>query len=204
MRSAAAKLRALFGGLEALYQTRTGLDPVSVVRAVAHGPRETLLLREADDALELALIFGQSTLERLDARTLDASLSDDGLGEMLPVLEGLSHLVYVAEAARRERPVSGLELETQAEVDKLAMVLLHRWPVDADTFERLVERLYVRFELLPDDAALRRRYQHANRVALRFSAVLRQPVRAQRIADLRHALRRFWHSTMDGKRAQAA
>ncbi|MEM6291454.1 MAG: hypothetical protein AAGA54_09325 [Myxococcota bacterium] len=204
MNGAAAKLRALFAGFEALYQTRTGLDPVAVVRAVPHGPRETLLLREVDDALELALVFAQPTLERLAARPLEASLSDDGLAEMLPVLEGLSHLVYVAEAARCDRPVSGLELETQAEVDKLAMVVLHRWPIDASTFERLVERLYVRFELLPQDARLRHRYEHANRIALRFASVLRGPVRSRRIGEVRSTLRRFWHSTMDGKRAQAA
>jgi len=200
----ADKLRALFGGIEALYQTRSGVDPAQVLHRVREGPREALLLREADDALEVALVLGDETLRLLDARSLDESLSDAGLGEALPVLEGLSHLAYVAEAARRERPVSGLELETQAEVDKLAMLVLHRWPLDAACFERLVERLYVRFELLPGGASLQQRYLAANRIALRFAGALRDPVRNRRIAEVRAVLRRFWHSPMQGKRALAA
>jgi hypothetical protein len=198
------KLRALFGGIEALYQTRSGLDPVSLVQSVANGPRETMLVRESDDALEVTLLLGEATLEQLSRRSLDESLSDGGLSEALPVLEGLSHLAYLAEAARRERPISGLELETQAEVDKLALVIMHRWPIDVAVFERLVERLYVRFELLPGPADLHARYLHANRIALHFARALREPVRNRQLDDVRRVLRRFWHCTMDGKRALAA
>ena len=204
MSPAHGKLRALYDGIEALYQTRSGLDPVDLVQTVAGGLRETLLLREYEDAVEVTLLLGEATLQQLALRSLDESLSDAGLGDALPILEGLSHLAYVAEAARRERPVSGLELETQAEVDKLAVVLLHRWPVDATSFERLVERLYVRFELLPGPSDLQARYVAANRIALRFAQALREHVRAQRLPEFRHALRRFWHSTMDGKRGLAA
>lgn len=198
------KLRVLYGGIEALYQTHSGLDPARLVRSVSGGPRETLLLREADDALEVTLLLGEGTLRLLADRTLDESLSDAGLAEALPVLEGLSHLAYVAEAARCERPVSGLELETQAEVDKLALLLLHRWPTDPATFEALIERLYVRFELLPASTELTARYVAANRLALRFAQALREHVHARRLVDFRQVLRRFWHSTMDGKRAMAA
>ena len=204
MSPAHGKLRALYDGIEALYQTRSGLDPVDLVQTVAGGLRETLLLRESEDAVEVTLLLGEATLQQLALRSIDESLSDAGLGDALPILEGLSHLAYVAEAARRERPVSGLELETQAEVDKLAVVLLHRWPVDATSFERLVERLYVRFELLPGPSDLQARYVAANRIALRFAQALREHVRAQRLPEFRHALRRFWHSTMDGKRGLAA
>ncbi len=198
------KLRALFDGIEALYQTRSGLDPAEVVHRVDGGPRETLLLREEEDALGVALVFGEETLRLLERRSLEESLSDAGLGESLPVLEGLSHLVYMAEAARCERPVSGLELETQAEVDKLALILLHRWPTSPSTFEHLVERLYVRFELLPGPAELQQRYLAANRIALRFAQALRESVRSQRISELRTTLRAFWSRDMDGKRALAA
>lgn len=198
------KLRALFDGIEALYQTRSGLDPTDVIQRVVSGPRETLLVREDDDAVRVALVFSEETLRLLDRRSLDESLSDAGLAEALPVLEGLSHLVYVAEAARCERPVSGLELETQAEVDKLAVLLLHRWPTDAPTFEGLVERLYVRFELLPGSVELQRRYLAANRIALRFAQALRDPVRSGRISELRSTLRRFWRCGIEGKQALAA
>jgi hypothetical protein len=127
-------------------------------------------------------------------------LGDAALADTLPVLEGLSHLCYLVEAARRERPVSGLELETQAEVDKLALCLLGRWPVPADDFGRLVDRIFCQWRLLPGLCApLRERYQTANRVALNFVRRLERPVRAGQLGGLRRVLRRFWGADMAGK-----
>jgi hypothetical protein len=200
-------LSRLFHGLESLYGADSGLDPQALLLpfvAEADGAREHLLLHEADDgALELALAIDERTLHGLEAGELDAALSDDALGETLPVLEGLSHLVYIAEAARRERPVSGLELETQAEVDKLAMCLLHRWTDARVQFERLVDRLYYRFELVAS-AELHERYQTANRLALAFSRRLRGAVEAGRQDELRRLLQRFWGASMTDKLALAA
>ena len=206
---------ALYRGLEALYQLDSGLDPGDVLHLVARdgtedGAQELLLLREADDGdLEVALVLDRALLARVERRAdalgRDAALLDDALADTLPVLEGLSHLCYVAEAARRERPVSGLELETQAEVDKLALTLLSRWPDARDDFDRLVDRLYYRFALRPDlDASLAERYHAANRVALRFSRRLRPHVMARHLSDLRRTLREFWHADMSAKRALAA
>ena len=119
------------------------------------------------------------------------------------MVEGLSHLVYLAEAARRERPISGLELETQAEVDKLGLCVLARWPPTRSTFDRLVDRLYYRFDLHPMSDALAARYHAANRVALGFSRRLRPHVVERRLPALRRSLRRFWRASMAGKRRLA-
>jgi hypothetical protein len=169
-----------------------------------HDVRERVLLREAEDgALELGLAIDERTLRLLESSDEAALLSDDALGNTLPVLEGLSHIVYLVEAARRERPVSGLELETQAEVDKLAMCLLHRWPDARAHFERLVDRLYYRFELVAD-AELHERYNTANRLALAFSRRLEGAVKNARLEDLRRLLQRFWSGSMADKVALAA
>lgn len=209
-----SNLRRLFRGIEALYELDSGIDPESLVvrmESTATGARELLVFREADGALEVALALDQTTLERFQASAMDESLGDAGLGESLPVLEGLSHLVYLAEAARCERPVSGLELETQAEVDKLAICLLHRWSAGRKSgddaradFAALVDRLYYRFELMPTEADLRERYATANRVALGFSRRLRPAVEAGRLDDLRRVLQRFWRASMNEKQALAA
>lgn len=198
------KLSALYRGLEALYQRDTGLDPSSVLLpyASSSGTRELLLMRESDDgALEVALALDHRTLARLEAMPVDQALGDEGLANTLPVLEGLSHLMYVAEAARRERPISGLELETQAEVDKFAVCLLHRWADRRSNFDALFERLYVRFELEPMEESLRSRYETANRVAAGFARQLRDHVQQRRLSDLRASLRRFWSASMSEKRA---
>ncbi|MBL4686648.1 MAG: hypothetical protein JKY37_18775 [Nannocystaceae bacterium] len=198
-------LAQLCRGLEALYQTNSGLDPLTLVRphgGPMGGAQELLLVREsADGALEVALVLDHAVLRDFDA---DALADDARLGGALPVLEGLSHLCYVAEAARQERPISGLELETQAEVDKLALTLLSRWERAHKDFDGLVDRLYFRYTLRPMDAELTRRYETANRVALAFSRRLRPLVHARKISVLRQALREFWRSPMAGKQALAA
>jgi hypothetical protein len=208
--TAPSNLRRLVRGIEALYELDSGLDPEALVVPMGPGAsagRELLVFREADDgALEVALAIDAATLQWFEHREVDASLADDGLGDALPVLEGLSHLVYLAEAARRERPVSGLELETQAEVDKLAICLLHRWPQArrCAEFDALVDRLYYRFELVPAQQELRERYDTANRLALGFSRRLRPIVEAGRLDALRRLLQRFWRGSMNEKVALAA
>jgi hypothetical protein len=153
--------------------------------------------------LEISLALDRSILERLESTPVEVVLGDEGLGHTLPVIEGLSHLVYLVEAARQNRPVSGLELETQAEVDKLAICLLHHWPHADRHFERLVDRLYHGFELAPLSDDLRERYDVANRVALGFSRHLRPHVDAGRLAKLRQELRKFWRASMTDKQALA-
>lgn len=201
-----SNLSRLFRGIEALYGADSGLDPEALLVPYAEqdGIRELLLLRETEDGeLEVGLAFDPETLRAVEASSVHEALSDDRLGDTLPVLEGLSHLVYVAEAARRERPISGLELETQAEVDKLAVVLLHRWTDARAQFERLVDRLYYRFEFVAEEAQLER-YRTANRVALAFSRHLRGPVEGGRLEEVRRRLQRFWRSSMNDKLALAA
>lgn len=200
-----SQLGRLYRGLEALYQTDTGVDPHALVvrRPPQPGSRETLLLREVDGALEVALVFDEQMLAQFEASSADTMFSDDNLGEAMPVVEGLSHLVYLAEAARRERPISGLELETQAEVDKLGVCLLQRWPDGQHHFDRLVDRLYHRFELHPMADEMTDRYLTANRLALGFSRHLRHAVTKRCLPSLRRSLRRFWSASMQDKRALA-
>ncbi|MBL9101896.1 MAG: hypothetical protein JNL82_13115 [Myxococcales bacterium] len=192
-------LRRLYRGLEAVNGADTGVDPVDFLVPV-DGPgdrQELVLVREADDgALEIALAVEHSALDRLER--CPSVLGDAALADTLPIVEGLSHLLYLVEAARRERPVSGLELETQAEVDKLALCLLHRWSDASSIYPRLVDRLFCQWRLVAADH-LRERYTLANRVALAFARSLAPLVHSGRIGRLRLALRRFWSADMPEK-----
>lgn len=196
-------LRGLYRGLEALYGADSGVDPVDyLVPFVAAGEqRELVLVREAEDGgVEIGLALAERALADLEGRDHDSVLGDAALADTLPVVEGLSHLLYLVEAVRRERPVSGLELETQAEVDKLALCLLGRWPPTREAFSGLVDRIFCQWSLLPGlDADLQERYRTANRVALGFARRLERPVRDGRLGGLRRALRRFWAADMGGK-----
>lgn len=202
-------LRGLYRGLEALYGAESGIDPVDFLVRFDAAPgqgQELLLLREDDDGgLEIGLYLDDATLARLEARPPPQVLADAALPDALPVIEGLSHLLYMVEAVRRARPVSGLELETQAEVDKLALCLLARWSSPAAAFTGLVDRLFGQFTLLPGmSRELRERYETANRIALAFVRTLERYIRRGQWTRLRRALRDFWAGGMDDKLRLAA
>lgn len=200
-------LRGLYRGLEALYGADSGVDPLDYLVPFHQGTgehSELVLVRESDDGVEIALALAEGALASLEGRPHDSVLDDAALADTLPVVEGLSHLLYLVEAVRRERPVSGLELETQAEVDKLALCLLDRWPARRQEFAGLVDRIFCQWSLLPGlDADMRERYHQANRVALGFVRRLERTVRAGQLGGLRRALRRFWSADMHGKQALA-
>ncbi|MCB9567855.1 MAG: hypothetical protein H6710_11715 [Myxococcales bacterium] len=197
-------LRGLYRGLEALYGADTGVDPASHLHlfAAAEGRgQEALFVREADDGeLEVGLAIDRELLARVEARAPDEVLADGALADALPVIEGLSHLLYIAEAARRERPVSPLELETQAEVDKLALCLFDRRGHAPARYDALVDRLFYRFTLADDlTPELRDRYETANRLALAFARRLDRDVREGRWSRLRRTLQAFWGGTFEAK-----
>jgi hypothetical protein len=86
-----SKLHGFYRGLEALYETSTGLDPHTVLmpyhRAQQSTPRELLLLRETEDGeLEVGLAIDHAVLRKLEDGSVDEALGDEGLGDTLPVL----------------------------------------------------------------------------------------------------------------------
>lgn len=141
-------------------------------RAAAGEPRapEALLVRESDGTLELALFLDDEVVSAADSadphdpRPLLAVPSS--LPRLACAAEGVSHFVYLATRAAAGRPVSLLELEVQAEVDKFALLVLHLWRrglrrLSPALRRRLFER--VRFHAHLDGAELER-YRLANRL----------------------------------------
>ena len=162
--------------LEAIYGIRAParVEEFLVDRARARGqgedPRapEVLLVRESDGGLELGLFLDDEVVQaaRLtdpdDPRPLLAVSAR--LGQLACVAEGVSHFVYLAVRAAADRPVSLLELEVQAEVDKFALLLLHLWRRGLRRFSPVLRsRLYerVRFHAHLDADELER-YRLAN------------------------------------------
>jgi hypothetical protein len=110
---------------------------------------EQLLLASDGDALRLSLYIDPSVLGRLDADSPFRRLSERNLADYWTALEGVSHFLYVTWSAARDRHVSQLELETQAEVDKYVATLfllgeqtagrfpprLHQWLFERTGFD---------------------------------------------------------------------
>jgi hypothetical protein len=163
------------------------------------GEREQLIIRQGPDGLELGLCLPRAVAGAARANSLD---------ELCQVVEGVSHFVYVSERARREQPVTELELELQAEVDKWVMLVdpCHGG-FDAGWSARVRDSLYGRVRYAhPRGSERGDRYRMANELAARFAGGLERRCRQDgptRIDDLRQSLRRFYWASQGDKLAMA-
>jgi hypothetical protein len=136
---------------------------------------ETLLLCEDEDGLSLSLYLESELLERLDETDPASPIEPDQLDDLCKVIEGLSHFNYVVWRASRDRAVTLLELELQAEIDKFVSTMqLASEKQDSELMNVLHTKLFddVRFsEDLDEEQA--ERYRAANEYAARFCNQLR-------------------------------
>jgi hypothetical protein len=134
-------------------ETRARLHPE------ATAPEEVLVVEDGGE-MSLAVYVDPTVLARLEGHDPDdpePTVLQAGLPAFATALEGVSHFVYLAHCAGRERPVSLLELEAQAEVD--APALRHRLFDDAGYRDDL-------------GGAVLDRYQVASHLAGRYCACL--------------------------------
>ncbi len=163
-------------GIEALYRVETQLpidqfvidEPSRDALHPARAPREQLLVRQADDAVELALYVDRSAIDNLERHDPATGLGDHNFGDFCLAVEGVSHFIYMSLAAASGRPISQLELELQAEVDKFACCALL-----LSQHAELRARLYgdVRYASDLDDEEASR-YRTANAEARRYAGAL--------------------------------
>jgi hypothetical protein len=204
----AAPLWRVQRGLEELYRVDTGVEigdfmvgaELRDALVAARRPREQLLVCEADGEMGLALFIDPDALANLVSHDPARRLGDHNLGDFLLVVEGVSHFIYAIRCARAERPVSQLELELQAEVDKYVTCLLATEP-EAEVSAVLRRRLFDDAVYEPDlDHDERARYRAANDNAQRYAAYLEQAfVVPRRIPEMLAELRRFYRLGLAGK-----
>jgi hypothetical protein len=158
---------------------------------------EQLLLAESADGVGVALYLDPSVLTRLERADPLGALTESNLADYCTALEGVSHFVYTTWCLGRDAPVSLLELETQAEVDKYAatvFLVAHQqggvYPTQVHS--RLFDRVSFDARLEPEQY---HRYQTANRCAARYCRGLERRFvqRGQaRIEALVRELRKFY------------
>lgn len=200
-------------GLEALYRVDTGVDvddfvideAARDVFAPMRRPREQLLVSHADSELSVALFISPDILATLAEYDPSRGLGDHNLGDFLLAIEGVSHFIYTVCCARVDRPVSQLELELQAEVDKYVTCLLAT-DTEAGTSARLRQRLYRELAYDADlDRDERDRYAIANDNADRYAAWLEETyVAPRRIPEMLAELREFYRRGLSDKLARCA
>lgn len=202
-------LRRLQQGLEHLYRFSTGLDIVDFLISeeerdevqIERTAREQLLLQQDDDGVALGLFLDSKTLEVLSSLDGTPNLNSIEMGEFLLALEGISHFVYASRCISTERPVSALELELQAEVDKYVACLLSGQDAPKEASPVLRRRLFEEFEycetLSPGESE---RYRVANDNAKKYSKTLEDKyVVKDRVPDLYRELRAFYRMSLRDK-----
>jgi hypothetical protein len=207
-RAQASVLARLQRGLETLYRVETQLDVDAFVmgeeqRDQALGresrrAREQLLVSQSGEDLSLGLFLDEAALANLQRHDPAGGLSDHNFWDFCLAVEGVSHFIYVAVCAARDRSVTALELELQAEVDKFVSCTLVQGERDtADLRERLFERFLWAHDL---DADERDRYRLANDQARRYSLSLdRRYLSRGRVDDMLDELRRFYRLGLQEK-----
>jgi len=163
---------------------------------------EKLLIAEADGEADVALYLERELLDRLDRHDPLMKLDGDNLADFWAALEGVSHFIYYAWNAARDKSVSLFELELQAEVDKFVttgMLLreqtgrepsgLHAWLFDSPTLAA---------ELAEHE---RERYRRANRYAARYCRRLEPTLARDDEAAAQRELRHFYRLSQTSKLA---
>lgn len=181
--------------LQQLYR----LEPLAPVDAflieglAVNGPTETLLLRESDDALEIGLYLDPGVLARLEARGGLAAFAEHPLEEFWSVLEGVSHFVCLGWHAHRDRAISALDLEIQAEIDKFVTAWeLARQSGLGDLAGPLYGQLFEAWRPAAElDAVVADRYRVASALAAAYCRHLRKS-HAGNVLSLRAELREFF------------
>jgi hypothetical protein len=174
---------------------------------------ELIVAQPADggDEVALSLYLDPALLNRLAREDPLVRLHAGNVADWWTALEGVSHFLYLAWNAGHDRPVSVLELEMQAEVDKyVASYWLLRQQSPQHFPAELRRLLFTRTRIDPRLAAGHAHlYREASRYAERFCTRLERTL--SRTAGARtHAgaggavlaeLRRFYRLTHARKRA---
>jgi hypothetical protein len=172
--------------------------------ALASRTDEQLIIVEERDAVGVSLYLDPELLERLQRANPLERLDESNVADYWTALEGVSHFVYFAWNAGHDKPVSILELEMQAEIDKYvaSFALLRRQSPERFPAE-LLTRLFERTRIDPGLADARQcMYRAASRYAEKFCRRLQRDLRNSPVElgrEVLAQLRRFYRLS-DGRK----
>ena len=169
---------------------------IELFGAKARPNREALLVSQDGEHTDVGL-FVDEDIANAAHRFLSERENSDDLDSFCAALEGVSHFVYFMYCGlAQSRPVSLLELELQAEVDKYLLLRLF-YP-----HEGLFDRLFVGFQLddgLDGEAA--ERYRRASAEASRYARWIDQRIErgetVRVIADARALYRKTFADKLE-------
>jgi len=210
LKSAIAELQL---SIESLHAVDSGLDvrdylvDDEVRREIAgsrEGLPEQLFIRESEHETDLALYIAPSIVETLETHPPEQGLGSNNFEAYCIALDGVSHFVLYTFRAVQNLPLSALELELQAEVDKFvsAWMLLEAQGVRrAESGPELAKQIFdsyeLRAEITGDEVD---RYHTASRAARGYCLQLvKKYARDSGQARLQDDVRRFYRRGLSDK-----
>jgi len=181
--------------LEAIYKTRAPdvqaflLDEEAVDAVLGGEARpadEWVLVRQEGEEVDVGVYVASRHLQALATADSLAGAVDCCFQAFCAAVEGVSHFLMLVERARRDEPVSLLELETQAEVDKYLCASLHHPTREPQLRSRLFREAALAPGLSPDETE---RYAEAARLAEAWCEHLDRLPHVQAVLDRQRA---FW------------
>jgi hypothetical protein len=210
--SGTAVLGAIQSRLERLYDVTL---PVQVQDFLLTGDAarffavsgDSVLVVEDGDTLDVGVYVEPPSLANLAERDPFARLDALNLSDFCTATEEVSHFLYLVWSALHGRPVTRLELELQAEIDKFVTAALCLDAQGAEPApEALATRLFERYRLRDGlDAESRERYETANAFGGRYCrSLVRRYLKDRQLDALTTELRRFYRLPQQGKLAAIA
>jgi hypothetical protein len=163
---------------------------------------EKLLVAEELDALAVSLFIDEGVMSRLRDDNPWEHLHENNLNDFCTALEGVSHFLYLINRAHQSRPVTLLEMELQAEVDKYVVALsVLKSQGLAATPGAFLSRLFHEVRFAADlNAEERQRYESANSLAGRYCGHLETRfLSARSRGEYYDELRRFYRMSQADK-----
>lgn len=151
---------------------------------------EQLFIQESQDTLDVALYIAPSIVEHLEQDPPTQRLHAGNLDAFCVALEGLSHLVFLSWRTAQSWPVSALEIELQAEVDKFVLGLWLQLQQGAEPLGASKQLLFALFENYQLSQAVlaqeKQRYLEASQLAAKICYALIKKCRQHSFSQ--HAL----------------
>ena len=166
--------------------------------------RPSVLVRQdaSADEVEVGLYIEEKALARLAEIDLAAPMRPESFALVMTACEEVSHLAYLLFCASRDKRVTQLELELQAEVDKFIIATLIMTTAERDVPpSALLAWLFGGFVLRAGlDEKTSERYNHASSLGVRYcSNVLGSSAGARGVSENRAELRHFYRLSQRGK-----
>lgn len=191
-------LKSIQAQLQAVYRIAAPdirqflIDEADVSQVLGEDARdadEWVVVRESPDGVDVGVYIAPQFLEQLSAHTHPAQAIPAAFRAWCIATEGVSHFLMLFERASRGEPVSMLELEAQAEVDKFVSALLHHPTRQDEWWSRLFRQVQLAEGLSTEEMD---RYTEAGRLAGAFCTDL---AKAPHTAALLALLREFWRDS---------